>query len=302
MNNPSYGQRRSAFTLIELLVVIAIIAILAAILFPVFAQAKLAAKKSAGLAQMKQIGTALFMYEGDNDDGMPTWDWYYNNYPAADRDPMWAAAGSPAKYRRAWDFALLPYVKDANFDKATATATADFSGVWKSPGIEYDTKNGRSIGINQLIAYDIAWNNEKTARDTSYTTGAYVYFNMSEMVAPAETMFVGDTGFDGRYEPIYNYQGYNETWVTNPAPAKPTYSRAWRYGKDSANYAWLDGHASSMKGDKIQPNVGHKATSTWTAAQRLQSVCATARYQAGSSDARSILVNAAQAGGVNCGL
>jgi prepilin-type N-terminal cleavage/methylation domain-containing protein/prepilin-type processing-associated H-X9-DG protein len=62
---------RKAFTLIELLVVIAIIAILAAILFPVFAQAKLAAKKTADLSNAKQIGTASQLYLSDNDDYFP---------------------------------------------------------------------------------------------------------------------------------------------------------------------------------------------------------------------------------------
>src|SRR5438128_1653837 len=56
-----------AFTLIELLVVIAIIAILAAILFPVFAQAKAAARKTACLGQSKQLGTALMLYLNDYD-------------------------------------------------------------------------------------------------------------------------------------------------------------------------------------------------------------------------------------------
>jgi prepilin-type N-terminal cleavage/methylation domain-containing protein len=64
-------MRKSAFTLIELLVVIAIIAILAAILFPVFAQAKEAAKKTAGLSQLKQIGTAVQVYLPDYDDNFP---------------------------------------------------------------------------------------------------------------------------------------------------------------------------------------------------------------------------------------
>jgi len=61
-------MQKSAFTLIELLVVIAIIAILAAILFPVFAQAKLAAKKTQDLSNMKQMGTGTQLYLADNDD------------------------------------------------------------------------------------------------------------------------------------------------------------------------------------------------------------------------------------------
>lgn len=64
-------MKRQAFTLIELLVVIAIIAILAAILFPVFAQAKDAAKKTQSISNMKQIGTATIIYAGDYDDQMP---------------------------------------------------------------------------------------------------------------------------------------------------------------------------------------------------------------------------------------
>ncbi len=60
---------KRAFTLIELLVVIAIIAILAAILFPVFAQAKSAAKKTMAISNFKQAGTAVAMYTGDYDGG-----------------------------------------------------------------------------------------------------------------------------------------------------------------------------------------------------------------------------------------
>ena len=65
-------QRRLGFTLIELLVVIAIIAILAAILFPVFAQAKAAAKKTGDLSILKQNILATLMYSNDADDYLPT--------------------------------------------------------------------------------------------------------------------------------------------------------------------------------------------------------------------------------------
>src|ERR1700710_2124987 len=68
MLRPPNHTRRRGFTLIELLVVIAIIAILAAILFPVFAQAREKARQTACLSNMKQIGTGLMMYTQDYDE------------------------------------------------------------------------------------------------------------------------------------------------------------------------------------------------------------------------------------------
>ncbi len=63
--------RAHAFTLIELLVVIAIIAVLAAILFPVFAQARAAARHTTCVNNARQIGTAILLYAGDNDETLP---------------------------------------------------------------------------------------------------------------------------------------------------------------------------------------------------------------------------------------
>src|SRR5579862_1421030 len=75
-------HNRRAFTLIELLVVIAIIAILAAILFPVFPQAKAAAKKSVALSNFKQITLASIIYQTDVDDHFPisSWSETFENY------------------------------------------------------------------------------------------------------------------------------------------------------------------------------------------------------------------------------
>ncbi|MCX7799807.1 MAG: prepilin-type N-terminal cleavage/methylation domain-containing protein [Fimbriimonadales bacterium] len=85
-------MKRKAFTLIELLVVIAIIAILAAILFPVFAQAKLAAKKTAALSNIKQLGLGIMMYMQDQDGTYPMGlgrDWW------APRDGGWTVDTQP---------------------------------------------------------------------------------------------------------------------------------------------------------------------------------------------------------------
>ncbi len=108
---------KKAFTLIELLVVIAIIAILAAILFPVFAQAKTAAKKTAGLAQAKQQGTGMMIYTGDYDDLFPLQSpigpngVYISTFSAA-IPAGWDYAANQAEDSVAWGNSLQPYLKN----------------------------------------------------------------------------------------------------------------------------------------------------------------------------------------------
>ncbi len=100
---------KKAFTLIELLVVIAIIAILAAILFPVFAQAKAAAKKAAALSNLKQNATAVQIYLADSDDVYPQ-----SAYCAVGCAPGPGGLALPAPGAQIYSIydALMPYTKN----------------------------------------------------------------------------------------------------------------------------------------------------------------------------------------------
>src|SRR5450759_194666 len=100
-------MRKNGFTLIELLVVIAIIAILAAILFPVFAQARAKARGAACLSNIKQIALGMTMYAQDYDETFPQWKW----------DQSWnGGIGSPGgptnDATSIWWNAIYPYVKN----------------------------------------------------------------------------------------------------------------------------------------------------------------------------------------------
>src|SRR5262245_11929306 len=99
---PSMKVRKHhpGFTLIELLVVIAIIAILAAILFPVFAQAREKARAISCLSNFKQVGLAIEQYKTDNDGTWPLW-WNGDENHIGD-----------ANYGRFWAGAIMPYMKN----------------------------------------------------------------------------------------------------------------------------------------------------------------------------------------------
>jgi len=121
--------KNRAFTLIELLVVIAIIAILAAILFPVFAQAKASAKKTADLSSIKQTALGVHMYMADNDDTMPqavatdpssgAWLWWaYIDVPARWRPGL--PEGVYGAFEASWPNNVMPYVKNLNLYESAA--------------------------------------------------------------------------------------------------------------------------------------------------------------------------------------
>jgi len=151
-------MKRNAFTLIELLVVIAIIAILAAILFPVFAQAKLAAKKTADLSNQKQIGTALHIYLSDSDDVLPPYRTRNTPNPFA---PNTYITGNSVN-RVFFNQLIHPYVKSHDMWKSSANgeawvnvntscdpAVGDDDNQQAGDGCSYGGQN--SYGVNNYV-------------------------------------------------------------------------------------------------------------------------------------------------------
>lgn len=133
-------NRNRAFTLIELLVVIAIIAILAAILFPVFAQAKAAAKKTQSINNLKQLGLGMNMYATDHDDVFPLdgEPGQWNDTPA-DWDPGFAAYHE--LYRSNWVNSTHNYVKSKDIYSDPGQKTSNWGGV---------TYTGRELAVNYM--------------------------------------------------------------------------------------------------------------------------------------------------------
>ncbi len=147
-------NRKTGFTLIELLVVIAIIAILAAILFPVFAQAKAAAKKTALISNVKQIGTAIQMYVADYDDLMPLAVMTdnagaYRPQYGADVPADWrvdpaasiANAGRVDRSNSFWTNSIYPYSK--NYD--LLRLDGQLQTVYTTPGVKPPANSGMTM-------------------------------------------------------------------------------------------------------------------------------------------------------------
>lgn len=135
---------RKAFTLIELLAVIAIIAILAAILFPVFAQAKEAAKKTNCLSNGRQVGIATMMYLGDSDGVFPIFN-MYNSSP-----------GPKEAGHKGVEVLVLPYAKstkvfESPLDQSSPFTDQEFAGLGKPRPRTYAEAYGSSYRFTRCM-------------------------------------------------------------------------------------------------------------------------------------------------------
>jgi prepilin-type N-terminal cleavage/methylation domain-containing protein/prepilin-type processing-associated H-X9-DG protein len=241
----SHRYQKPGFTLIELLVVIAIIAILAAILFPVFAQAREQARTSSCLSNMKQLGTALMMYGQDYDETLPSWP-FDSKATGMFRDPrfkVWSYG--------LWVDALMPYVKNTGVfacPSGPRTGNSFPNAVLFGPKENWFPIN---YGYNEYI---MNWNNgfAPVARLTGARNG------------PAEISVIAEVCFAGAYQDWsdgYNIPGRGKTfglyrmYCANRAGNNLCEGRHRDHG---VNIAFADGHAAFIPGQRIQGGVADK--------------------------------------------
>jgi len=247
-------MHRRGFTLIELLVVIAIIAILAAILFPVFAQAKMAAKKTQSISNAKQIVTAITMYSGDYDDVVPSgnpndpnyayWSWVMIGR-ATDNVPE---LGGATTSWYGWRYAIMPYVKNKDMFKDPLFQSQRMSGMWYG-NLETYLRITRSYELNWSVMGTAAdhYNGNSGARQAiTLSSGPNVANNLFLMSWKYSHPFSvqqvagGPDHMGEECGPAFSGTAIvSECFSTNGMPAI-TYSGL-------ASCVFLDGHAKSLK-------------------------------------------------------
>lgn len=172
-------MKRKGFTLIELLVVIAIIAILAAILFPVFAQARAKARGVSCLSNIKQLTMGMVMYSQDYDERFPQWRW----------DQSWSGGSSanPNDATTVWWNAIFPYVKSYQIyvcpdNNYTFTSRQDNHWGWFNFGSPAAIAQSRvNPGfVDTVIGYG------------SSEPLTYNFPSQASLIRPAETLLISD--------------------------------------------------------------------------------------------------------------
>ncbi|MBC8136121.1 MAG: DUF1559 domain-containing protein [Fibrella sp.] len=292
MFNKNNRTVRGGFTLIELLVVIAIIAILAAILFPVFAQAREKARQTSCLSNEKQLGLAMLQYVQDYDESFPT-------------TGVYDFSGGYDSY---WAFRIQPYMKslqvvwcpsdggstDPNYDNITG---------WAGPRVSYAANalmGGPNLADNTnsgvIAAFNASWGIDDS--------GWFKYRGpraLAEVNYPATTIMLAEKHSDQieKSGPGMNWIKVNSSalWPTqvylwdgndnafpyiDTSSAIPNAQRpetgVFGYGRNGgvstkhsgmSNFLFVDGHVKAMKPEQTNPNgQARPADNMWVATRK----------------------------------
>lgn len=223
-----YVSARRAFTLIELLVVIAIIAILAAILFPVFAQARASARAISCVSNVKQGATAVLMYAQDYDETIPRLhnrgSVQYNFCPSGDCGPEWGDPGTTVRPSGLFWAVLQPYIKSAQLGYCPEvgktnwqTAIPALNGYAYNPALEANGTYQSSYAQMAVNIWLVEWhpNANWSGRPASPPTGPIGA--MASWARPSELiMLTADSVWDTGGVAISSGVGNVGVWPANP--------------------------------------------------------------------------------------
>ncbi len=219
---------RRAFTLVELLVVIAVIAILAAILFPVFARARENARRSSCQSNLKQIGLGALQYTQDYDETL-----FRSFYGSATAD-----SNATGNYK--WMDAIFPYVKS----EQVFVCPSD-------PTMSYKFRGGRNYGSYGLNG---AYGKGPDTTTPPRSSASYLV-TLSQLQTPATTVWMTDNNNTDANPNTGGSQGF--FWATTPPPIGigPTGLRQLQNiverHLDTTNVLFCDGHVKAMKLDAL---------------------------------------------------
>lgn len=231
---PDFTSRRG-FTLIELLVVIAIIALLAAILFPVFARARENARKSSCLNNMKQISVGVLQYIQDSDEIFPISRYSGNDNPNTLPDGEW---GPWQRRWTGWNHLVLPYAKSVQVFRCPSASRPGAIGA----GGNNENQTGQ---INYYINRQLGGSAGNTTQQAP----------LADLTWPAATIMIGEgprgesccgeSNWTNGWGYTDGHDNMNASDSTGGAVA-PT-----KRHLGGANYAFADGHVKWYSADAV---------------------------------------------------
>jgi len=262
---PLRGHYSRAFTLIELLVVIAIVAVIAAILLPVFQRVRENARRTACLSNLRQVTLGLLQYTQDADDRCPLYFSSLDSVTPGSRTPGHGNGTVPPYLY--WNEMIAPYVQaqgSHNFDAA--------SKVFVCPDAPYDAAAIAKYSYSNVSSYGLSdnWAEWYCPNDCNNGTGQAHSF--TEALAPAETILLAETmnnteatypGASLAMTPIdgsnTGYSYHNCDLANSPAfsPARKFLNLSWRHTQTKSSWcdpppanarvsvAYADGHVRS---------------------------------------------------------